>query len=174
MRTKWIFVAACGLYLISVPLAQATDINAPMDARPTIGSEIKRGNGAAFDCGAKPLSDVYSLGRCVSNAISADQQKQPNSLPFIVGGYWGECKHDAILIEADLSIASTNSYAASEIPTVARELASSYEIFRRYQDQLGVTDMQLVEALDDITADDKVKILAQLQSWGAKPPQAPS
>lgn len=152
--------------------AQAPDLNAPIDTRPTIGSEINRGNKAAFDCSLQNVADALSFSQCVSDAISADQQKQPNSLPFMVGAYWGECVSEALMVKTDLELAPTNSIAAAELPTAQRALALSYSVFRHYQEKLGVTDEQLIAADGDLTPNGKQSLLAQLRSWKQQPPKA--
>lgn len=154
------------------PVAQATDINAPIDKRPTVGSEINRGNKAAFDCGLRHVSDVLAFSKCVSDVISMEEQNQQNYLPFMVGAYWGECENEALSVESNSKIASTNNFAAAELPDDLRELASTYRVFRNYQKKLGVTDDQLVAALDDLTPEGKKMLLAQLHSWENAPPQA--
>ena len=152
---------------------QAPDLNAPIDTRPTIASEINRGNRAAFDCSLQHVSDALSFSECVSDAISTDQQKQPNSVPFMVGAYWGECATEALMVKSDLELASTNSVAAAILPDAQRELPMSYPVFRHYQEKLGVTDEQLIAALDDVTPAGKQSLLAQLHSWEKQPPKAP-
>jgi len=154
--------------------AQTPDLNAPIDTRPTVGSEINRGYSAAFDCSLQHVAEPLSFSECVTEATSADQQKQPNSVPFIVGAYWGECGQEALMVKSDQDLASTNSIAATILPEAQRELATSYPVFRHYQEKLGVTDEQLVAAIADVTPAGKQSLLAQLHSWERQPPQAPS
>jgi hypothetical protein len=151
--------------------AQAPNLNAPIDTRPTIGSEINRGYSAAFDCSLQHVADALPFSQCVSDAVSTDQQKQPNSLPFMVGAYWGECVSEALMVKSDRELAASNSVAAASLPDAERELGMSYPVFRHYQQKLGVTDQQLVEAIDDVTPAGKQSFLAQLHAWENQPPK---
>jgi hypothetical protein len=161
------------LILALAPAKHAPDLNAPIDTRPTIASEINRGNRAAFDCSLQNVSEAPSFSECVSDAISSDQQKQTNSLPFMVGAYWGECSSEALMVKSDSKLAPTNSVAAASLPDAERQLALSYPVFRHYQEKLGVTDEQLIEAIDDLTPTGKQMLLAQLHAWEKDPPPAP-
>lgn len=163
--------AATSVAPVTRAAKRAPDLNAPIDTQPTIGSEINRGTKAAFDCSLQHVSDALAFGECVSDAISADEQKQPNSLPFEVGALWGECTSEALLVKTDLELAPTNSVAAEELPSAQRELALSYKAFRHYQEKLGVTDQQLVAAVDDLSEAGRQSSLAQLHSWEQQPPQ---
>jgi hypothetical protein len=156
--------------LALAPAKQTLDLNAPIDTRPTIASEINRGNRAAFDCSLQHVSDALSFSECVSDAITADQQKQPNSLPFMIGAYWGECASEALMVKSDSELAATNSLAAAMLPDAQRQLALSYPVFRHYQQRLGITDEQLVAAIDAVTPAGKQSLLAQLHSWEKQPP----
>ena len=161
------------LMLALAPAKHGPDLNAPLDTRPTIASEITRGNRAAFDCSLQHVADALSFSQCVSDAISTDEQRQPNSLPFTVGAYWGECEHEALMVKSDSELAATNSIAAEELPSAQRELASCYGVFRHYQQKLGVTDEQLTGADDDITPAGRQMLLNQLHSWEKQPPNTP-
>ena len=77
------------------------------------------------------------------------------------------------MVKSDSKLAPTNSVAAASLPDAERQLALSYPVFRHYQEKLGVTDEQLIEAIDDLTPTGKQMLLAQLHAWEKDPPPAP-
>jgi hypothetical protein len=162
------FAAAC---IVATP-TMAADINAPIETRPTVGSEITRGTLAASDCSFRYRIDLRGLEKCISDALSTDQQKQPNFLPFEVGLFWGRCTAESQLIEAFTEIAATNPLAASKLPEVRESFRSSYGVFRNYQAKLGVTDQQLVDSDTQLVPSGKRFLLDILQKWERDYPQA--
>lgn len=162
--------AICAVLLLTGIPAQAADLNSSIDTHPTVGSEIKRGDDAAFECGLHNIADPLSTSICVSNAVSEDKQRQPNSIPFVVGAFWGECKQQALSVDSSSQLAATNSLAAAELPAAKRALAQAYEVFRHYQKQLDVTDEQLVDALKVDSTEGRQALLRQLRAWKLNPP----
>ena len=158
-------------YLLSAA-AQTADLNAPINTRPTIGSEIKRGHDVAFDCSIKFADDVISLSECVNDALSVNRQRQVDTLPFELGAFLQECQQEAFLIKAETELAPTNSLAARELPEVRRHLALCYPILRNDQKKLKITDEQLIKAIDTLAPAGRVTYLDQLHEWEKNPPKA--
>jgi hypothetical protein len=64
--------------------AQTSTLDAPVSIKPTVRSEIKRGEATAFDCGLHNL-DYPAFTNCVSAIAAYNQQKNTKSDPFILG-----------------------------------------------------------------------------------------
>lgn len=84
------FISACvvGVVLITTSFfasAQTSKLDAPISTKPTIRSEIKRGEVAAFDCGLHAITNYSAFTTCVSNVADANQQKNTMSDPFMLG-----------------------------------------------------------------------------------------
>src|ERR1700688_2710004 len=78
-----------GLMLLTAQV-RAADLNAPLVDQPTIGSEIKRGWSAAFDCHLNHLRPL-GFAHCIDEASSAAEQNHANYKPFELGlffNYW--------------------------------------------------------------------------------------
>lgn len=75
------------LMICAPAAAQSSKLNAPISQRPTVGSEIDRGQEIGFECGLHNISDRAKLVGCVNDAIMANKQKATLSEPFEFGLY---------------------------------------------------------------------------------------
>lgn len=73
--------------IITVAIAQNANLNAPVSRQPTVGSEIQRGNEAAFDCSLHYLTDLRKFIVCMNDLIETNRQKSTLSEPFELGLY---------------------------------------------------------------------------------------
>ena len=156
--------------LILTGTANAADLDAPLNDRPTLGSEIERGWRAATDCNLKNIANALEYVDCIDGTASKAQQEHSNANPFLLGLYYGEAAHFGTDPKVDSENASSNSFAASEVATDRARLAPAYEVFRHYQKQLDVKDDQLVGTLSDLSDKGKADALAQLKNWEIIPP----
>lgn len=73
------------LVLISLGAHARTGLDAPVNTKPTVRSEIRRGYSAAFNCFLETTSDYSAFTTCV-NAVQEDNvQKSTLSDPFLLG-----------------------------------------------------------------------------------------
>ncbi len=73
------------------PLA-AANVDAPVNANPTVRSEFLRGNSAGGDCRrASPAGslDWLPVANCVSNVVSVETRANRITDPFKLGIYYG-------------------------------------------------------------------------------------
>jgi len=74
--------------LVCTPLhAQNSKLDAPVSRQPTVGSEIDRGQSAAFDCGLNNVGHLPAFVSCINNTVTTSQQKSTLSDPFLFGLY---------------------------------------------------------------------------------------
>ena len=89
ITSAWFMSASvAGVVLITTSFfasAQTSKLDAPISTKPTIRSEIKRGEAAAFDCGLHAITNYSAFTTCVSNVADANQQKNTMSDPFMLG-----------------------------------------------------------------------------------------
>ena len=73
------------LVLISLGAQAQTSLDAPVDTKPTVRSEIKRGYSAAFNCFLEATNDYLAFTICVSAVQEENEQKSTLSDPFLLG-----------------------------------------------------------------------------------------
>jgi len=84
----YLAVGAAGVVLIATSIsayAQTSKLDAPISTKPTIRSEIKRGEAAAFDCGLKNITNHLAFITCISGVADSNQQQSTKSDPFVLG-----------------------------------------------------------------------------------------
>jgi hypothetical protein len=84
----YLSAGAAGVVLIATSIsvyAQTSKLDAPISTKPTIRSEIKRGEAAAFDCGLKAVTNYLAFSVCVSGVADSNQQQSTKSDPFVLG-----------------------------------------------------------------------------------------
>ena len=99
MKKIWsVFVALFGLMLMlgTFASAQNANLNAPVSRQPTVGSEMRRGDLASFDCGIQNVIDLQPFIACVNDLIDVNRQKSTLSDPFELGVYLAALNHVAI------------------------------------------------------------------------------
>src|SRR5580704_996858 len=82
--------------VITVASAQNANLNAPVSRQPTVGSEVRRGDLASFDCGIENVIDTEPFIACVNDLIDTNRQKSTLSDPFELGVYLAAVNHVAI------------------------------------------------------------------------------
>jgi hypothetical protein len=142
--------------------AQA-DLNAPLDVRPTLKSEILRGWNAAQRCqiGLPPLD--YAL--CVTRVIDEDQARNGVPDPFVLGATLREWFIADIAVQTDAKL-TDNAYAQAEAPEARRQCAAAALVAAGLQRKLGLTDAQLMAATGAV---DPTGILARWAWWKSQP-----
>jgi len=153
-------LAAC----LFASTSSAADLNAPLSDHPTLGSEIKRGWDAAFDCSLHNLNALAD-GQCISDASSAAQQQHSNYKPFELGLYFGEWQAEDLAAMSAQSL-SNNVITRQAAPEHAREAAGAYTVFHHLQVELGVTDAQLMATTTtDMNDFGKTRLGSRLRLW---------
>ena len=155
----WLFAIA-----LTLPqMAAAADLNAPLDEKPTLGSEIKRGWNAAFDCSLAHIVDVQGMNDCTSAAGSKAHQERPNPDPFLLGLYLGSTLHFAAQAERPDPVGGPIP-GVSDQATNKRNAEEDFAVYASEQKKLGVTDEQAVGLLTDFNDMGKQQALARLKA----------
>jgi len=153
-----------GLVALILPQVVAgADLNAPLDEKPTLGSEIKRGWQAAFDCSLAHIVDVQGMNDCTSAAGSKAQQERPNSDPFLLGLYLGSSLHFAAQAERP-DPAGGPVPGISDQATNQRNAEEDFAVYASEQKKLGVTDEQAVGTVTDLNDTGRQQALARLKA----------
>ena len=155
---------AAGLALIAwVDSVIAVDLNAPINTTPTVGTEIKRGMDAAFQC---PITvDPLSFSGCIFNFETQNRQKVVDYQPFDLGLFFEAW---ALLDSVGYTEHEVQGDLAQKTYVVARgRAASMYKVFRSIQQKLGVTDEQLVS----LSSRKKEPLAQRLEFWSKLPTQ---
>ena len=97
MKAIKLLMPLAGLSMvITVASAQNANLNAPVSRQPTVGTEVRRGDLASFDCGIENVIDTDPFITCVNDLIDTNRQKSTLSDPFELGVYLGAVNHVAI------------------------------------------------------------------------------
>lgn len=160
------------LLLFALALASTQpNLDAPLDSRPTLRSELNRGRAAAFDCGLHHFDDMLDHSACVDHVISEAVQRVPNATPFMVGAYFQACEDFAEMVEIMAKDDSQSDYHARRIAEARHYLALTYPALKNYQGKLRLTNAALVSAFDDLTPAGRSDYLAHLAAWAKDPPR---
>ncbi|WP_298261680.1 hypothetical protein [Bradyrhizobium sp.] len=98
---------ALALAIFTPCMAQNSKLNAPISRQPTVGSEIDRGQDAAFDCGLHNLTNFAEFVACLNDIVTANRQKSTLSEPFQFGLYVRALQHayvQHVALEGNVSI----------------------------------------------------------------------
>ena len=80
--------SSVGIVLIATsPIirAQTSKLDAEVSTKPTVRSEIKRGDAAAFDCGLHNITNPPAFTKCITQVTDSNQQKSTLTDPFVLG-----------------------------------------------------------------------------------------
>ena len=98
MRTAGsIFVAGLVLTTTWSAAYAQTGLDAPVSTKPTVRSEIKRGDSAAFNCFLDAVTDYLAFTNCVRDVQELNQQKSTLSDPFLLGLSVGALAQAAVI-----------------------------------------------------------------------------
>ena len=153
---------------ISFLAANAAELNAPITNKPTLGSEIYRGSAAGNDCyfvGDNNFSPT-KYAECISKAESTNIQSQPTYKPFSLG------LHFRAWLWEDIEITMADEPPPSRFKRRLAAEASSYapldfEIFRKIQSELGITDKQLFGIIQ-LTSEGQLDTSKRFAYWSNK------
>jgi hypothetical protein len=137
--------------------ALAADLNAPVERKITVESEIIRGYSAALDCNKPDSMNWIKVIDCISQVVSVETRQNTVTDPFKFGIYHEAYFNLWILQKATLSVQNLDLLKN-------RAFRTSYQFFYNQSDTLERT---LGLSADDICRVDK--------AWGAKcsPPLEP-
>jgi hypothetical protein len=88
LNNKSTLFMSSGVVLIATSIfayGQTSKLDAPISTKPTIRTEIKRGEAAAFDCGLQSVTDYSAFTTCINAVEDSNQQKNTKSEPFMLG-----------------------------------------------------------------------------------------
>ncbi len=146
--------------------AAATAV-APATGRPTIDSEMRRGELSAFECSLRAPAE---FPQCVFYAVAAEQQKQANIEVFKLGAFYGACEDANAILKADQATAAKDNSAAADVLQDRANRANFYRLFRQQQLKLGLSNEQVVASEPYKTPVAKKEMLAMLKDWAGNPP----
>lgn len=167
-------ITVFGLLAISGFPAWATDLNAAVNDKPTVGSEISRGSAAAFDCTLHSGPDTWKLSNCINSTAEADRQRHSTYLPFEAGIYFGGWVHSDLALQSAESLAATNSFAKQVVPVDRGQTQRLFIVFEGLERKLNVTDAQVISAATaDMTPAARTHIAERMRYWRSQPPPQP-
>ena len=151
--------------------ARAADLNAPINNQPTLGSEIARGNDAAYNCFFHSGNDprppsALNLSICIMNTADADRQQHTVYLPFQLGILFGGWQLEDSKLRSAESLAATNIFAQQEIPDDRYHTLQLFTVFESIEHKLKVTDEQVISAATvDLTPEARSMIPKRMKYW---------
>lgn len=137
-------------------------------ANPTVASEIGRGFVATSACVATYVPNTGPMAKCVRDTAKKAQASGAEVRAFEVGLYYGACLNFNTLAQSDASLAKINKVAAADLPTAKAAFAEAHRKMRLVQQQLGLTDEQIVAATP-IIASARAAAVTRLGQWGSAP-----
>src|SRR5437763_11597124 len=81
--------------------ASPADRNARLNDRPTVGSEVKRGQSAAFQCFLPNVGNVGAMVDCVYKSSADNEQSHAATDPFDTGLFFGAWTHAHSAVQTD-------------------------------------------------------------------------
>jgi len=137
------YPAFIALALTGAAFAQQISLDAPLvQEQPSLRSEIKRGSGAAFDCGSQNTMAPAALSTCLFNASSANRGKMSQGYdPFDIGLMFRGWTEFSIMSS---SLRSGNlAHDAANAESFEKIFWSAYIALRK---KVGLTDDQVIDA----------------------------
>jgi hypothetical protein len=140
-------------FVVCATGAWSADVNAPLDVRPTIQTEMHRGYLAANRCDITLAPLQYDI--CIGHVSDAEEAKISNADAFNIGLYlaaWGVMD---LHMRSSASLPD-NRFARADLPASQEEAAADFLILRGLQKRLGLSDQQVrggAGALNDALAD---------------------
>ncbi|HEX5264230.1 MAG TPA: hypothetical protein VFW13_11920 [Phenylobacterium sp.] len=127
-------------FLAYANAAWGTDVNAPLDTRPTLQTEMHRGYLAASGCAITLEALQYAI--CISHVSDAEEAKISNANPFNLGLFLAAWR---VLDQQVRSFASLpdNRFARAAVPESQEQAASEFVVLRGLQKRLGLSDLQV-------------------------------
>lgn len=124
-----------------------TDLDAPVEKKVTIRSEIKRGADAMFDCFMKKRSPISGTAQCYKEIYSLNQQKNTDTKPFLLGLYF------RTWVDLGLSLPTSRNYYKKLGNEALYELdeAIANDCFKKYREiqyDIGLNDEVLCQIVD--------------------------
>jgi hypothetical protein len=135
--------------------ALAANMNAPLNEKPTLASEIKRGFYAESGCFTL---DPKQQGFCLNDLAMADVQSHSDSRAFELGVYFAGWNSAMVAVE-------TNSPGDWR-----KEAADLGGHLKRLQQELDVTDDQLIGAIPDFNDFGRQRIKVWMRTPEAEAP----
>jgi hypothetical protein len=150
---------------VMAALGAAPDLNAPLDTRPTLASEMRRGWSAEAEC-YDVRSSPLEYGLCVSRLGDRESARIGDPTPYKLGLYLRAWASMDLRFRSDGELAASNAFAAADLPGARRECASDALVARGLQKRLGLTDAQLMSATGYKSVED---IAARWAYWTSLP-----
>ena len=175
MRTNILrAVAAAIAFAVSIEVALAANINAPLDTRPTIGSEIRRGYSTALGCFIRH-NMVSTFDDCILAAGAKAEQELSNSAPFLLGLNYGatDLAKTAFDVDAEMKRKTRSEFWEIRVRNDQRRLGDFYRVFKVEQKQVSISNADIANSFGPGTTDPKAaraEVLKELSFWDANPP----
>lgn len=155
-----------GILVVAVNThALAADLDAPLEQKPTLGSEIRRGVAAARQCYLKDDNTIQPINfaDCIVHLDDSSDQASPSFKAFSLGVHYGAWHWETI--EADVARSNPSDELQKSVAEVAAQFApGDFTIWRVYQRELGVTDLQIL-TLADVPIAVRKETLAEFKEW---------
>ena len=154
------------IFFLSSNISFAIDLDAPIETKPTIRSEIKRGYQSIFTFCDKAIP-FEELKICVDKVKEENLRQDKESESFLLGFYFGAW-HDTVLIMFTLRLLEKPLKEANlKEPNYA--FGESYGMFyfmdfRKIQKQFGIDDLTLC----DITGARSEDTIPEIRKWEQK------
>jgi hypothetical protein len=128
------------LMLMAFQSAPGVDLNAPLDTRPTLGSEMRRGYEAASECSIVLQALDYEL--CTGRIGQAESARIGDATAFKLGLSLAAWAALDLHVQTDEKL-TDNPMARAELPQARRWAASEFVVVRYFQRKLNLTDVQV-------------------------------
>lgn len=139
----------------------AIDLDSPVVSRPTVRSEIARGQNSAFTCTSSPYFYPDQQSRCFSAVAQKNVQNNTASLPFLTGMYMWAWFQESIGVKV-----SKSQYARDVTEQSATTL---FAIARDYQKKAGLTVQDICDGYGAGFAGNGCKeIQEQFDVWSSR------
>jgi len=149
------------LLMTAVAAISAADLSPPIDATPTVETEIKRGMDAESVCIGSLVAPDYA--HCIFAIEERNRQRLLDYNPFDIGLFFRAW----VVMDARANPGSpADGDPAKELSAARHQAASMYTVYRAYQRKVGVTD-EFVIGVSGMSAS---LVESRIAFWDSQPP----
>ena len=143
---KWRAILGGGILATLAISASAADLNAPVEKKITLKSEIFRGSSAAWDCfsSRKDVYDWAGISKCVRDVINTDTLVNRITEPFKLGIFYQTYDLISILRDSVLKVTKKDFAADQAFLFIYRFY---YNEAGKIQKSMGLSDDDICRAL---------------------------
>jgi hypothetical protein len=155
---------SAGIRAAAAALAAMMMTASALAASTAAKSEIGRGFAATNSCVAAHIPNTAPMAQCIRDAAANAEKSGADVRAFELGLFYAACINFDALVQTDTALSPVNKITAADLPVARAEFSRAYKTLRLRQQQLGVSDEQLIDSTP-IIAFARAQWLSRLHQW---------